>query len=626
MKSGKKSLIILFSFLVLINLTLSENSNDDELIDISSGYTHVNPSDRTYFYIAILSTSDIHGHFYPDELEINGYNYTQGGFDYLAKYINILKQEFPERLLYLDAGDLFQGGTESILSNGEIMTESLNLMQCKAATFGDHEFDYSREFLEDKISKSTFPYLATNIYDSKKKTKQAFGENHLTSKTYIFNVTNSNLYKKQTKTDNSNTLPDQIKIGIIGLSKGMKLNEIKGEGYDDITFLSYRNELIGEAKRLREEEGCLAVLLLAHIGISCGTEKGMNLNMFTSKSEQELCDSEDELYKLVISLDANTIDGIITGHNHHQVHHWVSDIPIIASIDQGFYANILYIPFKWSAAKQIYELYKTKVQIEGPIPICDKIFTGTKKCDVVKPSKIEEYLPLVNYKFHGVKIEKDNTLDSIHEKYDEQFETYQEQICDIVGTEEILEISENGDFYIGNIITEIQRRITGADISLIGYDFMKTYWNPGKLPKYKISNLIPFKSNLCTFVMKGIDIKRMMNILQTSGVKYFPTSGIKQTISKNENGEYYLSDIKLFDGYKETELISEKEYIVSAIEYLIKDGGSYFNNILKWYKPQDLNCEYGDIRDIVEKYLKAQKVVDVTKYKDTKNPKIKFIE
>ena len=178
--------------------------------------------------------------------------------------------------------------------------------------------------------------------------------------------------------------------------------------------------------------------------------------------------------KLVISLDANTIDGIITGHNHHQVHHWVSDIPIIASIDQGFYANILYIPFKWSSAKQIYELYKTKVQIEGPLPICDKIFTGTKKCDVVKPSKIEEYLPLVNYKFHGVKIEKDNTLYSIHEKYDEQFETYQEQICDIVGTEEILEISENGDFYIGNIITEIQRRITGADISLIGYDFMKT--------------------------------------------------------------------------------------------------------------------------------------------------------
>ena len=36
----------------------------------------------------------------------------------------------------------------------------------------------------------------------------------------------------------------------------------------------------------------------------------------------------------------------------------------------------------------------------------------------------------------------------------------------------------------------------------------------------------------------------------------------------------YLSDIKLFDGYKESELLSEKEYSISVIEYLIKEGGS----------------------------------------------------
>ena len=118
----------------------------------------------------------------------------------------------------------------------------------------------------------------------------------------------------------------------------------------------------------------------------------------------------------------------------------------------------------------------------------------------------------------------------------------------------------------------------------------------------------------------------MMSILQTSEKKYYSTHGIKQFISKNEKGEYYLSDIKLFDGYKEYELLSEKEYSVSVIEYLIKEGGSNFNYILNWYNPQNLNCDYGDIRDLIVKYLKAQKVVDVTKYKDEKNPKIKFIE
>ena len=579
MKSEKKSLIfLLLSFLILINFTLSENSNDEDLIDISSGYTHVDPKDRIYFYIAVLSTNDVHGHFYPDELEIKGYNYSQGGFDYLAKYVNILRNEFPKRLLYLDAGDLFKGGTESVLSNGEIMTESLNLMECQAATFGDHEFDYSREFLEDKVNKSTFPYLSTNIYNTKKKTKQAFGSNQLTSQVYQFNVTN--MHRGKTENDNLNNLPDVINVGIIGLTKGLKKDEIKGEGYEDITFLSYRDELILEANRLREEENCLAVLLLTHLGISCGTEKTMELNMYKSQTPQDLCNNEDELYQLIVSLDKNTIDGVITGHKHQQVHHWVNGVPIMSSIDQGFYANIMYIPFKWSAAKQIYELVKSKLQIEGPIPICDQIFNVTQKCDVAKPSKIEEYLPLINYKFHGVKIEKEGVLNATHEKYDEQYENYTEKICDIVGIEEPIRISDNGDFYIGNIITEIQSRMTGADMSLIGYDFMKTKWNPGKLPKYKIYEVIPFENNLCTFVMKGNEIKKMMSILQTSDKKYYPTSGIKQTMSKNEKGEYYLSDIKLFNGYDESELIAEREYLVSTIEYLIKDGGSDFNKIL----------------------------------------------
>ncbi len=625
MKSEKKSLIfLLLSFLILINFSLTENSNDEDLIDISSGYTHVDPKDKIYFYIAVLSTNDVHGHFYPDEFEIKGYNYSQGGFDYLAKYINILRNEYPKRLLYLDAGDLFKGGTESVFSNGEIMTESLNLMECQAATFGDHEFDYSREFLEDKVNKATFPYLSTNIYDTKKKTKQAFGPNQLTSQVYKFNVTN--IYRSKRENDDLNNLPDVINVGIIGLTKEMKKDEIKGEGYEDITFLNYKDELILEAKRLREEEDCLAVLLLTHLGISCGTEKTMELNMYKSQTPQDLCNNEDELYQLIVSLDKNTIDGVITGHKHQQVHHWVNGVPIMSSIDQGFYANIMYIPFKWSAAEQKYELTKSKLQIEGPIPICDQIFNVTQKCDVAKPSQIEEILPLVNYKFHGVKIEKDGVLNATHEKYDEQYENYTEKICDIVGIEEPIRISDNGDFYIGNIITEVQRRMTGADMSLIGYDFMKTKWNPGKLPKYKIYEVIPFANNLCTFVMKGNEIKKMMSILQINDKKYYPTSGIKQTMSKNEKGQYYLSDIKLFNGYEESEIIAEREYLVSTIEYLIKDGGSDFNKILKWYTPQDLNCEYGDIRDLVEIYLKAQNIVDVTKYKDIKNPKIKFID
>jgi hypothetical protein len=96
-------------------------------------------------------------------------------------------------------------------------------------------------------------------------------------------------------------------------------------------------------------------------------------------------------------------------------------------------------------------------------------------------------------------------------------------------------------------------------------------------------------------------------------------------MSKDENNQFYLSQVKYFDGYKEEEIIPDKDYTISAIEELIVNGKGDFKNVLSWYKPQELKCDYGNIQDLIEKYLKAQKTVDVRKYKDENNPKIKFI-
>ena len=604
--------LISLLFLSYLTSSLSKEQNED-LIDISSGYTHISPTDRSYTYVPILSSNDLHGHFYPEDINLSGNEYSRGGLDYLSKYIEIMRNEFQNRFIYFDAGDLFKGGLESELTNGEIMTESLNLLQCQAATFGLHEFDYSRQFLEDKISKSNFPYLSANIYDNKKKTKNAFGSNHLTSKIFAFNVTNS--YKEEVV----------LKIGVVGLAKNVEKNEIKGEGYDDITFLAYKSALTEEATKLREVEGCNAVILLANVGIDCGDVKTMNLNMYNSASTQDLCDNENELYKLLASLDAGIIDAVITGQSHKQVHHWVSGIPITSSINNGLYTNILYLAFTWNRSKKRFDISKNKVAIEGPIPICEKIFSLTKNCEIIKPSIADQYFPTSEYLFHGVKIEKNSNLSTIHEKYDALWEPYKEKICEIIGTDDILTLEHNGDFYLGNMLTEIQSRITGAEISVFNTKLLGDTLNPGKLPKYKIKSLINFKSNLCTFTMTGNELIKMMSILQQGEDKYYSTNGLKHIMSKDENNKYYLSHLKYFDGFIEEEIIPEKEYTISAIEELIRNGKSDFRNVLSWYKPKNLKCDYGDFGEIVETYLKAVKTVDVSKFKDEKNPKIKFI-
>ena len=611
------SLLIISSFLTIYSL----ESNDD-LIDISSGYTHINPKDKSYVYIAILSTNDLHGHFFPEDIEFSENAYTRGGMDYLEKYIDIIRNEFKSRFIYLDAGDLFKGGLESQLTDGDIMTESLNLMQCKATTFGLHEFDYSREFLENKIKQASFPYLSTNIYDNVKKTKKAFGDNHLTSKIYAINVSDSE-YVQNIPEEEKNDDQNIIKIGIVGLAKNLDKNDITGTGFDDIDFLSYKNELTEEATKLREE-GCHAVLLLANIGLDCG-DNTMKLNMYKSNSKQDLCDTDSELYQLLLSIDSSIIDGIITGQSHKEVHHWINDKPIISSVDKGLYANILYLQFKWDKTKEIYKVNPKQSAIEGPIPICEKIFNKTNNCELIKPSEVQEYFPTLEYQFHGIKMEKTDTFSPIHNKYDSTWEYYKVKICDIVGTEEILNIENNGDFYIGNILTEIQNRMTGSQISIFDAKLLSDTWNPGKLPKYKISSLITTQSKLCSFSMKGKELLKMMSILQSGEDKYYATSGLKQIMSKDENNQFYLSQVKYFDGYKEEEIIPDKDYTISAIEELIVNGKGDFKNVLSWYKPQELKCDYGSIQELIEIYLKAQKTVDVRKYKDENNPKIKFI-
>ena len=587
------------------------NRNNEDLIDISSGYKRINPDDPDYFYVPLFCSSDIHGHFYPEEFDVGEISYTKGGLDYLAKYINIIKEEFNNQFLYLDAGDLFQGGTESTITDGEIMMDYFNLINLNASTFGNHEYDESREFLEKKVSEAKFPFLATNVYDLIKKTKNAFGENHISSKIFTFKVPNQNEEEVQ------------IKIGVVGLSMNMPKNQISGEGFENIKFLSYRDELVEESKKLRNENGVNAVVLLSHIGIGCGQGNNLTLNMYKPTDEQESCNQGSDLYALINSIDEGVIDAVVTGHSHREVHHWISNIPIVSPINYGAYANIIYLPFD---RKNNYKFVRDEARIEGPLPICEKIFKSNYKCEFIKADEIGDYLPLEEYKFHDVKIEKDPILKPVHDKYDEIYNVYNEKICNIIGTNDEMTIVTNGSFYIGNLMADIQKVITGSEISIVAYGNLRTTWNPGKLPRYKLQDMLPYGNNICSFTMNGKELKKTMKILQTGRKKYYATSGLKQIMAKNEKGEYYLSDIKLFDGYKETEIISDQEYLVSANSFLIKEAGDDFYNILPWYKPRNLKCDYGKEVDLTEEYLKRQGTIDVRNYMDPNNPRIRFIE
>lgn len=69
-------------------------------------------SGPTFHTVAIIGTNDLHGGAFPTSLfrSDTGEGYTYGGLEYMAQMIETVQNEYPGNVLYLDAGDQFQGG------------------------------------------------------------------------------------------------------------------------------------------------------------------------------------------------------------------------------------------------------------------------------------------------------------------------------------------------------------------------------------------------------------------------------------------------------------------------------------------------------------------------------------
>ena len=189
-----------------------------------------------------------------------------------------------------------------------------------------------------------------------------------------------------------------IKIGIINLL--IK----KDENYQLEELVKEINIYINILK----ENGINAIILLTNLEIRCNG-KSLKLNMFSNKTQ--LCDEYSNDNKTIFNVLKHniSIDAVIMSNSYDlEIHHWVNGIPIMSSPSYGKYFNIMYLPFKKEYFKYI--LNNSKIKIEGPIPICEKIFNDTQKCDSEIPTETGEY---IDFYFHDRKMFKDISLKKI---------------------------------------------------------------------------------------------------------------------------------------------------------------------------------------------------------------------
>ena len=93
----------------------------------------------------------------------------------------------------------------------------------------------------------------------------------------------------------------------------------------------------------------------------------------------------------------------------------------MGSINGGYYFNVMYLTF--SGKKKLRSeigLQSTRkiedIKIEGPIPVCEKIFKNLNRCNYVPPEDLPKAGPLVNWAFHKKEVYADPTVNTIYQQ------------------------------------------------------------------------------------------------------------------------------------------------------------------------------------------------------------------
>ena len=192
--------------------------------------------------LIILHTNDLHGHL----TEWQGWegefkDKTVGGVSRLASAIKQVRNEAPDRVLLLDAGDLIGDSMIADLTKGKALIAAFNHLQYDALTFGNHEPDFGVPVLRERIGDAAFPFVAANLV-----TKP---DHKALVAPYIIKRVGS------------------VSVGIVGLAYPKTAWTTPEQNIEGVSFEEPLAAIERELPRMRHD-GAELIVVLSHLGLS----------------------------------------------------------------------------------------------------------------------------------------------------------------------------------------------------------------------------------------------------------------------------------------------------------------------------------------------------------------------
>lgn len=223
--------------------------------------------------VKFYAINDLHGKLADGDSHI--------GVDELTAYWR--NEQKYNNVVLLSAGDMWQGSSESNMTQGQILTDWMNDLGFAAMTLGNHEFDWGEAAIEANAATAQFPILAINIYDRDTNERVEYCD-------------------ASTVVEFGN-----VQIGIIG-AMGDCYNSIAADKTQGVYF-KVGDELTQlvkeESQRLRTECGVDFIVYVLHDGYGSTTDaENLSGNQISSYYD--------------IDLSNGYVDLVFEGHSHQK--------------------------------------------------------------------------------------------------------------------------------------------------------------------------------------------------------------------------------------------------------------------------------------------------------------------
>ncbi|MEE2637654.1 MAG: bifunctional UDP-sugar hydrolase/5'-nucleotidase [Acidobacteriota bacterium] len=451
--------------------------------------------------LSIVGTTDLHGRVFPRD--------GRGGVALLGGYLRNLRKARARdggAVLLVDAGDTFEGGIASNLSEGALVVDAYNALGYDALAVGNHEFDYGaldtgsgddvpsdmRGALKAAAARAWFPFLAANLIDETTGRAVAWP-----------NVRPSTLIETA-----------GLRVGIVGVMTYDALTKTLAANVQGLATAPLAPSVAREASQLRQR-GADVVLVVAHAGGWCGR--------FDDPADLSVCDDDAEIFQLARRLPHGLVDAIVAGHTHAGVAHEVAGIPIVQAYSRG--AAFARVDLSVARGTGV-----VSARIFAPQALCAAVDLDGACVADGSPSPFYE----------GAPVAPDPSMMMAMQPELARVQRWREVSLGIILETPLARNRDGLESPLGNLFADaFLAAVPGADVA-IGMGArrggLRADLPAGALTRGSLYDVFPFDNRLVTVSLTGAQLRQVLTGMVVRGRRGVPgVSGIRVRVTCEEN-------------------------------------------------------------------------------------------